>query len=58
MDDNLLFAIATVVVSTPGLPKTGFPSKTEGNIWNIMLSFGAFALSLISVVLLFKKDII
>ena len=32
------FAIATVVVSTPSLPKTGFPPRESQTPWNIILS--------------------
>jgi len=37
------FAIATVVVSTPGLPKTGFPPKTENIPW-VTIILGMVAL--------------
>ena len=47
------FAIATVVVSTPGLPKTGFPPKVESIPWYI-IAFSIFTLIYLSVVILKK----
>jgi uncharacterized repeat protein (TIGR01451 family) len=50
------FAIATVVVSTPGLPKTGFPPE-ENTSWIILL-FSALILSSISIIVFLKKHTI
>lgn len=51
------FSLATVVVTPPKLPKTGFPPKEEGAPWNIIISAG-----ILGVVLAFyqarKKQII
>jgi len=33
------FAIVTVVVSSPGLPKTGFPPEEKSAPWNYLLNF-------------------
>ena len=49
------FAIATVVVSSPGLPKTGFPPKEENTSWNIVLLSGFLVLSSISISIFLKK---
>lgn len=43
------FAVATVVVATPSLPKTGFPPKTENNNFNLILISGVLLLILTSI---------
>lgn len=49
------FAIATVVVSTPALPKTGFPPKTESIPWNVI--FLGVGVLVSSIVILKKRSI-
>ena len=49
------FAIATVVVSTPGLPKTGFPPKENNASWIMIISAGVLGI-LISFYLARKKQ--
>jgi len=48
------FAIVTVVVSTPGLPKTGFPPRGENMMWYVIVSAGVLV-SLFSFRLIIKK---
>lgn len=52
------FAIATVVVATPAvpkLPKTGLPLENNNNPWNIVIMIGALALVSASVITIIKK---
>jgi hypothetical protein len=51
------FAIVTVVVSTPGLPKTGFPPRGEGMMWYVIASAGILV-SLFSFYLVKNKKTI
>ena len=51
------FAIVTVVVSTPGLPKTGFPPRGENMMWYVIVSAGILV-SLFSFYLVKNKKTI
>ena len=48
------FAVATVPVSIPGLPKTGLPPKENSMPWNIIIPVGILGL-LVSSYFTFKK---
>lgn len=49
------FALATVVVAVPKLPKTGLPPQEKSNPWNIVLSAAILMLVSTSLVLVLKK---
>ena len=50
-------AIATVIVSTPGLPKTGFPPRGEDTMWYAIISAGILVSSVSFYLVKNKKTI-
>jgi uncharacterized repeat protein (TIGR01451 family) len=51
------YALATVLVSTPSLPKTGFPPEEKSAPWNVILPAGVFG-ALVSFYLARTKKVV
>lgn len=52
------FAIATVVVSVPGLPHAGLPPQDKGNPWNNSIPAGILLIVSASLMFFLRKEII
>ncbi|MGC9603529.1 MAG: ice-binding family protein [Minisyncoccia bacterium] len=49
------YAFATVLVSAPSLPNTGFPPKETSGQWNIVILSGILAVALTSIIVALKR---